>query len=130
MRKLYILLILLSFCCFLACKKKDVEPTPKEIEEKEFTLLLKQLTDLSLSQNCGNEADWKFVAYGSKACGGPVGFIAYSTKIDTVNFLKLINEFSNKQNEFNTKWQIKSTCEIIIAPKKVICENGKPKFEF
>ncbi len=127
MKKIYTLPILLFFCCLLACKEDEFRT--KEEDGQELTQLFNQINGISISQACDNEADWKFVAYGSKACGGPIGHIAYSIKIDTTNFLKLVEEFTVKQNEFNVKWGAISNCAIEIAPKKVICENGKPKFE-
>lgn len=128
MKKIYTLTILLFFCCFLACKEDEFRT--KEKDGEELNQLFNQISGISISQACDNEADWKFVAYGHLACGGPNGFIAYSIKIDTANFLRLVNQFSIKQKEFNSKWGIASPCVMVTAPKKVICENGKPKLSY
>jgi hypothetical protein len=34
-----------------------------------------------------DSADWAFTSIGSKACGGPTGFVAYSLKLNTTEFL-------------------------------------------
>jgi hypothetical protein len=41
---------------------------------------------LSTSKQCENSADWAFTSIGSKACGGPTGFVAYSLKLNTTEF--------------------------------------------
>lgn len=75
---------------------------------------------------CTNPAEWTFTAIGSKACGGPTGYIAYSLKINVPEFLKKVENYTNAQNEYNKKWGIISTCEIMNPPSGVDCVNGKP----
>jgi hypothetical protein len=41
---------------------------------------------------------------GSKACGGPTGFIAYSLKLNTTDFLDKVEKYTNSQKRFNNKW--------------------------
>jgi hypothetical protein len=127
MKKNFIFLIALSLCFyFSACEDKQV--TSKENDEQELIALFNKIKSLSAQVSCENDSDWKFVAYGNKACGGPTGFIAYSSKIDIIAFLKIVDQYNNKQREFNIKWSVYSDCSIISPPKSIICENGKPKF--
>jgi hypothetical protein len=55
------------------------------------------------SVNNENPADWNFTPIGSKACGGPTGFIAYSLKLNTTDFLDKVEKYTPKK-EFNNKW--------------------------
>ncbi|MBF4471197.1 protease complex subunit PrcB family protein [Flavobacterium sp. HJJ] len=75
---------------------------------------------------CTNPAEWTFTAIGSKACGGSVGFIPYSLKIDVPAFLKKVESYTKAQAAYNKKWGIFSTCDVAIQPSKVDCVNGKP----
>ena len=60
----------------------------------------------------------------------PVGYIAYSTNINTELFLNKIEEHRNAQHEFNQKWGIISDCSVPPKPSSVICENGDPVFKY
>lgn len=94
---------------------------------EEDQLALQELfTIIQLTANvpCVNAADWSFTAYGSKACGGPVGYIAYSSVIDETSFLNNVEEYTDATQDFNIKWGIISTCELLLPPNSVICENG------
>ncbi len=79
----------------------------------------------SESENCINSANWSFIDYGSKACGGPIGYIAYSNKINTSDFLNKISVHKSLQNTYNSKYEVISTCDIPPAPSKVSCVNGE-----
>jgi len=79
---------------------------------------------------CENAGEWKFTAIGSKACGGASGYIAYSVKIDESSFLKKVEQFTKLQADYNKKWGVFSDCALVIQPKGVTCDNGKPKFTY
>lgn len=81
---------------------------------------------VALSEN--NESctgNWYFTAIGSRSCGGPEGYIAYSLKINTTDFLSKVRNYTAEQEKFNTKWRITSTCNIVPVPESVACINGK-----
>jgi len=122
----------------------DVEPEPKGIsciDDKavlnynqdttiEYDLaildtLLAEIKEIAESVECQNANEWKFTAIGSKACGGPTGYIAYSEKIDETEFLELVDAYTKAMNDFNIKWGIFSTCDVEPAPKSVSCVDGK-----
>jgi hypothetical protein len=44
-----------------------------------------------------------FYSIGSKACGGPTGFVAYSLKLNTTEFLDKV-KYTNYQKNSITKW--------------------------
>ena len=79
---------------------------------------------------CENAGEWKFTAIGSKACGGASGYIAYSSKIDESSFLKKVEQFTKLQADYNKKYGAYSDCSLVIQPKGVICDSGKPKFTY
>ncbi|TGV02496.1 lipocalin-like domain-containing protein [Flavivirga rizhaonensis] len=107
-----------------------IELTEQEKDHRKLMDLFNEIYQLSTSISCTNANDWTFTAYGSKACGGPQGFIAYSTQIDTVGFLQKVKEYTNLEHAYNIKWNIVSTCDLPAQPKEVTCENGLPVLKY
>jgi len=107
-----------------ACKKTT--ESSQETEEIKLEKLMAEIKELSDSR-CENESDWRIRPIGSKPCGGPTGFIPYSSKIDTIAFIKKVNKYTADQNTYNKKWGMSSDCSIPQRPKKIVCENNKPK---
>ena len=106
------------------------ELTEQEKEHQELITLIGEIYDLQSSVSCTDASDWTFTAYGSKACGGPQGYIAYSTQIDTVAFLQKIEAYTNMEKEYNIKWEITSTCDLPNQPIGVACVNGYPALKY
>ncbi len=123
MKSLKIIGLLLTLSLGLSCNKSDNSTQEKEAEN--LNQLFAEIKSMATSENCEDAADWTFTSYGSKACGGPVGFMAYSKNIDTESFLSKIEEHRTAQDEFNQKWGITSDCSIPAQPNGVACENGK-----
>ena len=123
----YIGILFLFGFCFSCNENNDLM---KEQESQNLNQMLSEIQTIANSKTCNNSSEWTFVSYGSKACGGPVGYIAYATIIDTDDFLKKIEEHRAAQKEFNKKWGIISDCSLPSQPSAVICENGKPVFRY
>jgi hypothetical protein len=100
------------------------ELSEQETDHRELMALFDEIQNLAYTVSCDDAANWTFTAYGSKACGGPQGYIAYSSKINTVEFLKKIEFYTTAEKEFNIKWGIVSDCSIVNQPKEVVCNNG------
>lgn len=128
MKKLkFIGIFIITGLCF-SCNKGD-EMT-QEQETQNLNQMFSEIEILASSENCDDSSDWTFINYGSKACGGPIGFIAYSINIDTELFLKKIEEHTVAQQGFNEKWGIISDCSVPSQPNEVICKNGSPVLEY
>jgi len=128
MKKLKIIGILLLFGICFSCN--DDDELTKEQEAQNLNQLFSEIENLAAGENCDDSTEWTFTSYGSKACGGPLGFIAYSTNIDAEIFLEKIEEHRTAQQEFNEKWGIISDCSVPPQPSGVVCENGSPLFEY
>lgn len=98
----------------------------QEKDHEELMKLFDEISNLAYSNSCTNENDWTFTQFGTKACGGPQGYIPYSKTIDTLSFLEKVNTYSEAEKNYNIKWGIASTCDIPKIPKKVECNNGYP----
>ncbi len=106
------------------------ELTEQETDHRNLMALFDEEYNLSISVSCEDATDWTFTAYGSKACGGPQGFIAYSKQIDVVNFLEKVDTYTAAENTYNIKWGIISTCDLPQQPTSVECQNGLPILKY
>ncbi|GEM_PF-1036723 len=103
----------------------DQEQDYRDLMTK-FDEILASIEDIP----CNNEQDWKFAAYGAKACGGSQGYLAYPKTIDEEKFLKIIGEYTHLEDDYNMKWGVFSTCDLPLQPTAVSCENGLPVLVF
>lgn len=114
---------------FAGCEEKDFSSS-KEKDELEMSNLRREIDKMSNQVGCENSVDWKFVAIGSKACGGATGYVAYSNRINEALFLEKVAMFNQKQKAFNVKWNLVSDCMALLPPKSIECVNGKPQFVY
>ncbi len=108
----------------------DDEDSNREREEQNLNELLSKIHNMANSSSCNDPADWHYTSYGSKACGGPVGYIAFPVTIDTIAFLEMVAKHKKAQQEFNERWDISSDCSSPAAPKVIACDNGNPVFQY
>lgn len=142
MRTLFIKIPLLVLCTSLtaiSCKTKipDTENLPKDISERpvdessqkydqaQLDKLKATINSAISKEKCtGNTDEWASAPMGSKACGGPKFYIAYPKKLESSILLK-IEDYNNKEKDFNTKFGITSDCAMIGEPTGIRCVNGK-----
>lgn len=122
-----------SFLCFslailLSCSSSN--QTTFEEDKTLLNRLFQEIETISKSEPCTDALDWKFAAYGAKACGGPQGFIAYSKQIDEAAFLDLLENYRKTAQAFNEKWGIISDCSIASPPEKIECQDNMPVLIF
>ena len=92
--------------------------------------LFNEISELAYSTSCTNSSIWRFIAYGSKACGGPQGHLPYSNQINVKTFLEKIESYTEAEKEYNLKWGIISDCAAIASPNSVECKNGYPILKY
>lgn len=128
-RTLFILTsIVLIMSLMWACTDRDERI--QNVDQSELDRLYKDIEKTAQQFTCENAGEWKFTAIGSKACGGAASYIAYAVKIDESTFLKKVEQFTKLQADYNKKYGVFSDCSLVIQPKGVTCENGKPKFTY
>lgn len=102
------------------------ELTPQEKDHRKLMQMFDEFYNLAYNTSCKDASNWAFTSYGAKACGGPQGYIPYSTTIDTKVFLEKVEAYKEAEKNYNIKWSIASTCDVPQVPKKVECNNGYP----
>ncbi len=116
-------LLSLSFLVGICFSCSNDELT-QEQESQNLSLLFSEIENMATSVTCSDSSEWAYTSYGNKPCGGPVGYIAYSTNINTIQFLEKIEEHRVKQLEFNIRWKLISDCLAPSQPIEIVCENG------
>lgn len=108
----------------LSCDKAPVELTNQEADEARIAEMLTEINDLISDTSCSKDSKCKVMAYGDKACGGPVGFLVYSSGNVNENQLKdLVEEFTKLQSLMNDQYGYISDCSIP-SPPDVSCLDG------
>ena len=97
----------------------------KEEDLAELAALQEEIELLVDSGVCSESAGCDYIAFGSKACGGPKTYLAYSTSIDTVLLQQKVATYNALENDYNQKWGIASDCFFVTPPPELTCIDGK-----
>lgn len=108
---------------------KDISERPADENSQKYDQARLEAIESAIDEEiakeeCTNATDWTFSPIGSKACGGPVSYIAYPKKIEST-LLPKIEFYKNAMSEYNKKYNITSDCMMPAEPTGVKCENGK-----
>lgn len=104
--------------------EKSAENNTEEYDRRELNALKKEIEEEANKENCTNPKDWEYTAMGSKPCGGPHLYVAYPKKIKT-SILPKIEMYTDKEREFNKKYNIQSDCMLLNEPIGIKCKAGK-----
>ncbi len=103
------------------------DQTPELTQDEEWQLLQTQLSQIegfAQSVPCTDPTDWSYIAYGSKPCGGPWGFIPYALTTNISELERRLNLYAQAEESYNQRWGIFSDCSIPPSPTSIICQNG------
>jgi len=108
---------------------KDISERPadensQKYDQARLDKIKSAIEEQIAKEECTDAADWAFSPIGSKACGGPVSYIAYPKKIES-DILPKIENYTSSMSEYNKKYNITSDCMMPTEPTGVKCENGK-----
>nr|WP_314495009.1 hypothetical protein [uncultured Chryseobacterium sp.] len=108
---------------------KDISERPadessQKYDEAQLDKLKASIESMISKEKCTNAAEWSFSPLGTKACGGPVSYIAYPKKNEDI-ILPKIKEYAVKMSEFNKKYSITSDCMMPAEPTGVKCQGEK-----
>jgi len=69
------------------------------------------------TDGCSSAGECRTAAVGSRACGGPRYYLVYCSRTtDSAALFKKLDAVAAAEREFNTKYQIMSTCEFRMPP--------------
>lgn len=122
-----ILVLILTLSSILSsCERHNT--VSQEQEQENLDKLYLEIQILANSEQCIDSENWTFTAIGAKACGGPIGYIAYSLSIDVSSFLNKVEDYTKAQDRYNKKWGIISDCSVPEMPIGIECINEKTHF--
>lgn len=127
----------------ISCKTLQGDPStlPKDISERpanessqrydeaQLDKLKASIESLASQEKCTNASEWTFSPLGSKACGGPITYIAYPKKLEAT-ILPIIEEYTANMSEYNKKYNITSDCMMAAEPTSIKCLNGKAELVY
>jgi hypothetical protein len=129
----------LSACENLAIDSEDgcdgeLKSISATSSQKDDQALLGQLNadlvTMAKATTCTAGDKYAVASLGQKPCGGPAGFIAYSTSINTECFLKKVDHYNTQSAEYNKKHSPISDCMLLQEPTSAVCEGGKIVFKY
>lgn len=97
----------------------------KEEDLAELTALQEEIELLVDSGVCSENSDCDYIAFGSKACGGPKKYLVFSTSINVELLQQKVATYNALENSFNKKWGIISDCSVPTPPLNATCIAGK-----
>jgi hypothetical protein len=99
--------------------------TSQEEDLAALQVLNNEIQQLISSGSCSENTNCEYIAFGSKACGGPNSYLVYSTSINVELLKEKVAEYNKKEDLYNNKWGVFSDCSVVSPPTSVICQNGK-----
>jgi len=114
-------IVLLTF--FFGCT--STTELGKEDDLAELNNLKEEIELLVNSGVCSENSDCDSIAFGSKACGGPKAYLAFSSSINVELLQQKVANYNALESAFNQKWGIVSDCAVVMPPTSVECINGK-----
>lgn len=118
--------VILTMSLFLMAFQCEDDSKPTMEEEQNVLIASKNIiNDLAAVSICNESTECKFIALGSKPCGGPWSYLVYSTSIDVNKLESLVEDYNKNEAAFNLRWGIISDCSFVLPPTSVICENNK-----
>ena len=97
----------------------------KEEDLAELAALQEEIELLVDSGVCSENADCNYIAFGSKACGGPKTYLVFSTSINVELLQQKVATYNALDDAFNLKYGVASDCYYVTPPPEVSCKDGK-----
>lgn len=70
---------------------------------------------------CSKDTECNYLPIGSKACGGPSGFIVFPENIDVEALKIMVKNYTENQRKYNKENNVISDCSIPNPPAKLGC---------
>lgn len=118
--------ILLSFSIFVGIFSscEQLAALEQEITKEQLDQQLVAIEALIEEGNCKKDGECQFIPYGSKACGGPQGYLIFSSNVDRDELQKRVDIYTKAEAAYNKQEGIMSDCSIPPEPAKLGCVDG------
>ncbi|WP_242131099.1 hypothetical protein [Aestuariivivens marinum] len=116
-----LLLLCLSFTAFQCDDDAPLTQEQELAQLQDFKSEIEAMVNLSI---CNETTECKFIAFGSKPCGGPWSYLIYSTSIDVSALEAMVQDYNAKEQAYNQRWNVASDCALVQQPSSITCENN------
>ncbi len=86
--------------------------------------LASEIYEIVASAECSEDTGCDYIAFGSKPCGGPWGYLVYSTSVDVQLLKYKVGLYNQLQRELNRRSGAVSDCAVETPPSSLICDDG------
>lgn len=126
MKKYTFVLKLSAFLLLFTAFQCDTTEVSATCEQKVTQLDNMRVTIQNLANTsiCNENFECHYIAFGSKACGGPMSYLVYSTSIDVAQLTKLVKEYNELETVLNIECERVSDCAMVNPPQRLECENN------
>ena len=108
---IHLIAIQLIFLTALNCSDSDLKSTPCTDKQAHLNELRENIRDFAATSVCDDNFECRYIAFGSKPCGGPWDYLIYTTSIDTLKLMDKVKKFNNLEalliklrEKFSVKW--------------------------
>jgi len=115
-------LLLLFVVSTASCQNTD---DVQSVTLQDLELQFEAIQELVSQSNCSENSQCSYLAYGSKACGGPQGYLVFSSDIDVNKLEVMVTKYSEDENTYNKQNGIISDCSFPLPPENLSCKDGK-----
>ena len=111
-------LIIINFSCSNKATESD-NITADQLAAKK-TAIENYINTFTCSENSG----CGYIAFGSKPCGGPRMYLAFSNTINLLQLQTMVAEYNEMDQLRNTQTGAISDCSVPSPPNEILCVNG------
>jgi hypothetical protein len=109
----------------MQCDDDEFYPTNCDEQIQNLLLLKTNIAAIANASICNEEFECRYIAFGSKPCGGPWEFLIYTTSIDTLTLTSLVEAYNQLESEYNINCNAISDCSAPQPPTGFECENNQ-----
>lgn len=127
MKKSIVLLGLMSLFMLTTAMQCDEDDSPVSCGQTSQVLAeyKASIESFAAESVCGDEFECRFIAFGSKPCGGPWGYLVYTTSIDTTQLVTFVNDYNQLEANYNLVCSAVSDCSAPQPPIGFDCQNNQ-----
>jgi hypothetical protein len=106
----------------IGCTDDDSEQI--KVREQRMAVISSEVEAVIANKACNGADDCASIAWGSKPCGGPWGYLVYAPGItDETRLETLVNEYNQLQSELNQLTGAGSDCALVVEPELECADN-------
>lgn len=114
-----IVLLFQSFQC-----EDDGIPTAQSFDLVTLQQERQAILDYISTFSCNDATSCNYIAFGSKACGGPQEYLVFPSSVNLALLTEKVNNYNEMENSYNLTYNIVSDCMAVMPPQNIGCVDG------